>query len=210
MPRPSQRARLLDAAADVIAADGIGALTLDAVAARAGVSKGGLLYHFRSKNALVAALVEHRMGQFHQRLAGLVKRGVPFLPAYVKASLEMPKVVEGRVGTALLAAVATDPKLMAPVRAHFAEVGRMVGASPVAFEQAAAVMLAVDGLWLLELLGIAPFTPAQRKRVVAGLLAAAQPPDAAPFARTGPRGLRPRIPQARASRAPTRRPGRRP
>jgi len=177
----------------VIAADGIGALTLEAVAARAGVSKGGLLYHFRSKNALVAALVEHRMGQFHARLERMIKDGMPFLPAYVQASLEMPKVVEGRVGTALLAAVATDPRLMAPVREHFAEVGRMVAASTVPFERSAAVMLAVDGLWLLELLGIAPFTRAQRKRIVEGLMAAAQPQNAstpdtrpAPLCTSGP------------------------
>ena len=48
MPRPSARARLLDAAVAVVRRDGAQALTLDAVAAEAGVSKGGLLYHFRS------------------------------------------------------------------------------------------------------------------------------------------------------------------
>ena len=35
------------------------AATLDAVAAAAGVSKGGLLYHFPSKDALVDGLAEH-------------------------------------------------------------------------------------------------------------------------------------------------------
>ena len=40
------RRRLLDAATAVVRRDGARALTLDAVAAEAGVSKGGLLYHF--------------------------------------------------------------------------------------------------------------------------------------------------------------------
>ena len=44
--RGDTRKRLLDAAAAVVRRDGAGALTLDAVAAEAGVSKGGLLYHF--------------------------------------------------------------------------------------------------------------------------------------------------------------------
>ena len=57
MSRPSARERLLDAAATVVRRDGAQALTLDAVAAEAGVSKGGLLYHFRSKRDLLDALV---------------------------------------------------------------------------------------------------------------------------------------------------------
>jgi len=48
VPRPSNRARLLDAYEELLVS-GVGAtVTLDAVAAAAGVSKGGLLYHFPS------------------------------------------------------------------------------------------------------------------------------------------------------------------
>ena len=38
--------------------DGAAALTLDAVAAEAGVSKGGVLYHFGSKRALIDGLLD--------------------------------------------------------------------------------------------------------------------------------------------------------
>lgn len=58
MPRPSSRNRLIDAYERLLV-DGNGeGVTLDAVAAAAGVSKGGLLYHFPSKDALVAGLGE--------------------------------------------------------------------------------------------------------------------------------------------------------
>ena len=63
MSRPSARERLLDAAVAVVRRDGAQALTLDAVAAEAGVSKGGLLYHFRSKRDLLDALVERPPGR---------------------------------------------------------------------------------------------------------------------------------------------------
>ena len=56
--RGDTRKRLLDAAAAVVRRDGAGALTLDAVAAEAGVSKGGLLYHFPTKEAMIAVLLE--------------------------------------------------------------------------------------------------------------------------------------------------------
>jgi AcrR family transcriptional regulator len=54
----SSRERILDAYVDVLAVDGERLATVDAVAARAGVSKGGLLYHFRSKDSLADALCD--------------------------------------------------------------------------------------------------------------------------------------------------------
>lgn len=54
----STRDRVLDAFEHLLVSAGSQAATLDAVAAEAGVSKGGLLYHFHSKEALVDAMVE--------------------------------------------------------------------------------------------------------------------------------------------------------
>lgn len=48
---------MLDAYEHLLITDGERAATMDAVAALAGVSKGGLLYHFKSKDALVGGLV---------------------------------------------------------------------------------------------------------------------------------------------------------
>jgi len=54
------REAILDAAASLVHEHGASCLTLDATCARAGMSKGGLLYHFRSKEDLLLALVDHR------------------------------------------------------------------------------------------------------------------------------------------------------
>lgn len=54
------REAILDAAASLVHEQGASSLTLDATCARAGMSKGGLLYHFRSKEDLLLALVDHR------------------------------------------------------------------------------------------------------------------------------------------------------
>jgi AcrR family transcriptional regulator len=54
----SARDRVLDAYETLLIEHGPAAATLDAVAAAAGVSKGGLLYHFASKDALVAGLLD--------------------------------------------------------------------------------------------------------------------------------------------------------
>ncbi|MFM5105912.1 TetR/AcrR family transcriptional regulator [Aeromonas dhakensis] len=48
--------QLLESAATIAGRDGIAALSLNAVAYEAGVSKGGLLHHFPNKQALIFAL----------------------------------------------------------------------------------------------------------------------------------------------------------
>jgi AcrR family transcriptional regulator len=52
----SAKDRILDSFEDILIKEGERAATMDAVAAAAGVSKGGLLYHFPSKEAMVEGL----------------------------------------------------------------------------------------------------------------------------------------------------------
>lgn len=54
------RAALLDAAAELMAGCGVAALTMDAVAARAGVGKGTVFRRFGSREGLMASLLDHR------------------------------------------------------------------------------------------------------------------------------------------------------
>jgi TetR/AcrR family transcriptional regulator, transcriptional repressor for nem operon len=65
MPRPPGPARqqLLDAAQRLLLERGYEAAALDEVCATAQVTKGGLFYHFESKEQLAAAAIEHFYGQ---------------------------------------------------------------------------------------------------------------------------------------------------
>src|SRR5262245_2229795 len=56
-PAETPRDRMLDAAEAVVVRQGIANLTLEAVAAEAGMSKGGLLHYFPNKDRLVEGLV---------------------------------------------------------------------------------------------------------------------------------------------------------
>lgn len=55
---PRARESVLDAFETLLIAEGERAATMEATARSAGVSKGGLLYHFATKEALEAALLE--------------------------------------------------------------------------------------------------------------------------------------------------------
>lgn len=56
--KPSARDKVLSAFESLLIKEGERAATMDAVIAQAGVSKGGLLYHFKNKEALITALVQ--------------------------------------------------------------------------------------------------------------------------------------------------------
>jgi AcrR family transcriptional regulator len=60
---------ILQTAGRLVSSEGVSALTLDAVAKAAGVSKGGLLYHFPSKEALMLAMIDSR----HEWIKGVHK-----------------------------------------------------------------------------------------------------------------------------------------
>ncbi len=57
----NSREHILDTYVDLLIRSGERAATLDAVATAAKVSKGGLLYHFSSKKALLEALAERTL-----------------------------------------------------------------------------------------------------------------------------------------------------
>ena len=77
--RPSQREVILEAVLTDLREEGSLALSLDSAARAAGVSKPGLMYHFASKEALVAALVDHIADGYEEKLTQLVGTASPNL-----------------------------------------------------------------------------------------------------------------------------------
>jgi AcrR family transcriptional regulator len=158
----------LDAAAAVVHRDGAQALTLDAVAAEAEVSKGGLLYHFKSKHHLVEAMVERWMSEFEREIG---EADANFVRGYVKASAPAGNEL------GMLAALVADPSLLVAVRRQYGIWQDRVereGGDPV---DATVARLAADGLWLAELLGMGPPAGELRERVMERLTNLAAPLD---------------------------------
>ena len=58
------RLSILDKALDVATLGGLNSLTIGALAERTGLSKSGLFAHFRSKEQLQVAVVEHALNTF--------------------------------------------------------------------------------------------------------------------------------------------------
>jgi AcrR family transcriptional regulator len=169
----SARERVIEAAERVVAEVGAARLTLDAVAQSAGVSKGGLLYHFPSKESLLVALSHRYVDSIHGCIAA-ARGGVDEGPAR-----ELKACVLGILGSdqcmrsmsaVLLATAANDLKLLEVIRDRMTEHVRELEASSSDFARAAIVALAVDGLMMRESLRISPFSAGQRLQVVNKLL----------------------------------------
>lgn len=81
------RSRVLDAYVTLLIDEGERAATLDAVAREADVSKGGLLYHFPNKEALVAGLLERLDAGVAEDMARFSAEGVDPIEYFILTSV---------------------------------------------------------------------------------------------------------------------------
>jgi AcrR family transcriptional regulator len=173
------RQRVLDAAAEVAERSGVAAITLEAVAERAGVSKGGLLHYFPSKAALLAGMVGDIVARYYEEVtaAAAADEDAGLAHAYVVTSAKSAAAAER--WTAVLTAGLLQPELLGvlrePARESFARSVR-AAEDPV---DAAVAWLAADGLWLSDMLGLYDVDPELREAVVSRLrsLAHGGPPS---------------------------------
>ncbi|HLQ82064.1 MAG TPA: TetR/AcrR family transcriptional regulator [Bacillota bacterium] len=160
---------MLDAAARVARRDGAGAVTVSAVVAEAGVSRGGLLYHFPGKDDLLRGLVERELAAFRSVLEAGDDTAAR-LRAYRDACMIGPNAAEDRV--AVLVALSEAPDLLASWISYVRELDQLdlapAGGQRRTGEGMPAVVarLALDGLWLSDLVDPDRFTTTQRAEVL--------------------------------------------
>jgi len=165
------RARILDAAEEVVLRDGVARLTLDAAAAEAGLSKGGILYHFPTRDALVAGMVAKIIEEFDRDIEERLEHDSEpgsFTRAYIGATMEpsAPRPDrEDRLGAALIAAAASQPDLLVPLQEAAARWQARLEQDGLDPTLASVLRLACDGLWMCDLFGLAPPTAARRAMV---------------------------------------------
>lgn len=161
---------ILDAAEALVREAGVNRMTLDAVAARAGLSKGGLLYNFPSKDALLRGMIERFVETLNTPSAGTVASRIAEMRL---AKLQAHADDDRRASHSMLAAIAAKPALLDPIRcAHDALWAEMKAKDkdPMA---ALTAWLAVEGLCFLEMFSTSPLSAEERAAVIARLKAMA-------------------------------------
>lgn len=158
MAKKSKRVFLIEVANNIVKRYGAEKLTLDELARESSLSKGGVLYHFPTKEALLKALLENWINDFEASINKTLEdapsgKGA-WIHAFIKASANEEPMSQNKA-LALLAVIAHDHELLGLVRKR-TEVWQkqLIGD----FDPALATLLrlAADGLFWAELLNLAP------------------------------------------------------
>jgi AcrR family transcriptional regulator len=166
--QPKARLKVLDAAERVVRESGAGALTFDEVAAASGVTRGGITYHFPTKEDLLRALVERDRQRWEQTIADQrcddacprTANLVAYLRSATGHDAEHKRFVSG-----MLSAVAHDPGLLDSCRDFYRSQIATAHWSELELRRLL-LRLAADGLFWMETFGFVELPAAARTRLV--------------------------------------------
>jgi AcrR family transcriptional regulator len=183
---PKARCQVLEAAERVVRERGAAALTFDEVVAESGITRGGITYHFPTKDDLLRALVERDRERWEHNIAAHKARaGCPHsgdVIAYIRAAAEHDDE-HRRFVAGMLSAVAHDERLLDGCRDLYrAE----IGASRWTDDDLRRLILtlAADGLFWMEQFRFLDLPAGVRKRLIAMLEQLAREWTSAPAAPT--------------------------
>ncbi len=156
--------KVLDAAQALMTRDGVGSLTMDRVAQEAGVSKGGVLHHFRSKKALVNAIALRKLKHLQADVdaAQRLRAGDP--QAILHGMIDHARATycgDDNFSRPLLVAAVEHSESMAEFQAMFSEIFDEVRRDTAAPDRASALLFAAIGIQVCRTLGFAPLDPRQ-------------------------------------------------
>lgn len=168
---PTQvRRQLLDQAARLSVQEGLASISLQGVATAAGVTKGGLLHHFPSKQVLVEAMFTDFLSALDRDIDELIAADSDgpgcFSRAYVEAMFRQGDVGVDSSCAVLGIAMLTDPRLRdlwAKWLAARLDRHRATDSAP----ELEVIRYAADGVWLADFMEVRPANRAQlRNRLI--------------------------------------------
>lgn len=169
-PRIIDQEAILDAAELVVTRDGAARLTLDAVALEAGISKASVIYDYKSKQALIKAVIERRIAAEQERLRVAVKNLGPSPDAHIRARIAViAENVQGEtqaVAFNLLSALAQDAELRNLMNDAYREELAAILETSTNPRPALLAFLALEGLRSLEFLGFLRWSEAERVQLL--------------------------------------------
>ena len=177
--RPSSRIQILQAAVRVTERHGITALTLEAAAEEAGLTKPGLMYHFRSRDALLMAIQRYLVETWEEQL--LAELGKPLEPstAQERTAAYARVNAHGSASKAELAFMVESATSSELAQVWNELMARWVPQPPVpdpAQLDLFLARLAADGLWLFEATRPASLAPEVKEALLRRIAALTEPP----------------------------------
>lgn len=153
------RRALLDQAARITLEQGLTKVTFQAVADAVGVTKGGVMHHFATKNALVIAVFNDAMAKFEAEVdAAMAKDPVSygaFTRAYIDATISLGEKAQAEYNNqATLYVLMLGDSELRELWAQWANAQLKKHAATDDTETLCMVRLTADGIWLSDFSGI--------------------------------------------------------
>jgi AcrR family transcriptional regulator len=168
------RNAIIEAALTVLGRDGTARLTFESVAREAGLSKGAVTHHFRSKDDLLKGVLEYRNDSFEQFRRDYLKtrpKDDPQQTLSVQIAAMRQMVDEQRSpARAVLSILVDDPSPLAFIRERFAAQVQQIREEAADPELALLRWEASWGLALYALFGLSPLSDKERGRLFERLL----------------------------------------
>lgn len=164
--------KIFEASRKILQEKGVLGLTLAEAASVAGVSKGGLLYHFGTKSELLAGLLHFEATTFEQAVTEAAeedKEPGAWTRAYIIASSE--QALQGRSLSAVIGSLLLEPSLLPVYASHTARWAELLNRDQLPERTTRLIRFAVEGLWFDEVCGLQPLEPKQRAEFLDELLA---------------------------------------
>lgn len=157
----------------LVAREGVTHLTLEGVAKEAGISKGGLLYHFPNKDALIKAMIEYVMEISNKHIeekASLEEDSTgKWLRGFANSSVEQTGL-RYLMSSGLLATMLSNPEWVESWRDRYVQWHKNIEKDNNNLILSYIVFLAVDGLWYADLLGLDAPKGELRKQILDTLI----------------------------------------
>lgn len=170
MPDSSTTDRICQAAIRTVSRDGLLAMTLDNVAKEAGVSKGGVMYHFPSKEQLVTGMLTYFGDQAERMLLERLARDPEPRRRWARAMIDCLFPQDSEVNSAdedflsakviqqfmltVVAAAVNNPGMFEPLRKVGERLRERLLCDPEDGLDQLLIWLAVDGLFLWQFVGL--------------------------------------------------------
>lgn len=173
----NSREAILDAAQKVAVEKGAAKVSLDSVAKEAGLTKGGVLYNFPSKEALISGMLERLVSTYTPRVAEhsamLEGQPNPTLQSHFHVTRELEEL-DHNIPMAILAAAAQNLELLKPLRDQIVTRYTKICSEAAFADEAALLWAAGEGLMLLDMLGLLPFNGEKKNQLLELLESKAQ------------------------------------
>lgn len=150
------RNTLLDIAEKIVSEQGARALTIEALANAAGITKGGVQYSFRSKEVLIDAMFERWDAAYHRILSQLTG-GNPAPLTRVAGHIEATRLTDDTSNAraaSLMTALLQSPEQLASTRRWYRSVIDGLDTSDKQGRRARLAFLATEGAFVLRFFGL--------------------------------------------------------